>query len=118
MSERRVVPDVGHPLNMGETELFISGIFDSLHYWQPLDAYWIRYFDGEDNSMKMIILKEELARMIIEQTDVPFVERNVIFEREHKALVDTLGKWATDELFQIDIDTDTIVAEESKEDES
>ena len=98
----RVVPDVGHPLTMGDQEFFISGIYDTLMYYPPLDVYWIRYYDGETKDLNMMVIKEEVARRILEVTDVPYLPRETVFEKEHNALLEILGQWVTEKVFEDD----------------
>lgn len=115
MSEiRRVIPDIAHefPLN-GEDKIVVSGIYDHLYYYEPLNVHWLRYF-AEDHTVCMVVLKDAAAEVIKTHTDVPFSVRETIFQREHDTLVTALGGWATDSLFDLDIDADAIEAEESR----
>lgn len=112
MSERRrVIPDVAHefPLNGNET-IVVSGTYDHLYYYEPLNVHWLRFYDS-DRMMKMVVLKEAAAEIIKAHTDVPRSERETIFEEEHKMLVTALGGWATDDMFEVGIDADAIEAE-------
>lgn len=106
MSER-VVKDQLHPINLGDTRILVSPAHDSLHYFEPLDASWIRYMN-EHGQQQMVVINERGANMIIEHTDLPCVWRETITQREHDSLVVALGQMVTDEMFDLDIDVDAI----------
>lgn len=117
MSGERIIPDVGHDAPVGGGRVFLAGMYDTLHYWEPLDTYWLRYYDGEDRTMNMIVLNKEGAQAIVDGTDIPICYRETIFESEHRNLVTVLGNIATDALFDLDIDEAAIIAELTKEGE-
>lgn len=110
MIERdHIKPNVTHVVG-DEHKLYFNGCFDVLMYFAPLDVHWVRYFnEGEDgNSMEMVVVTNESAQQLLDQTDLPYKVRESVFEREHEKLVEVLGKWATDEMFDLDIDEATI----------
>lgn len=112
----RILPNVTHQINMesGET-LYVNGCFDSIHYFEPLNVHWLRYFDEQDpeNPFKMVVLTDAGADVIIEKTNIPYVPRETVFSREHKNLVQVLGGWITESMFEIDIDESVILAQEA-----
>lgn len=119
MSERdnRIRPNTTHVVGMEQGgKLYFNGCFDVLMYFAPLDIHWVRYFDEDDdeNPIKLVALQPENAQMLLDETDLPYVIRDTIFEREHEILVGVLGKWASDAMFGLDIDVAAIEAEEQK----
>lgn len=114
MSEFEVIPDISHPIVVGEEEqgIIYNGAYETMHYWEPMDIWWIRYFDAEEGKISMHVLPENGARDIFQQTDIPMVLRETIFKSEHDNLVQVMGMWATDEMFDLDIDVDAIEREE------
>jgi len=88
-----ILPDKNYKIPFNGEELLMNGAFDTLHYYPDLDIHWVRYQDPETNQLQMVILKEASARMLLDQTELPLVHREDIFESEHKLLTQTLAKW-------------------------
>lgn len=111
MSER-ILPDVNHRIQLtGGEDLLMNGAFDSIMYYEPLDAWWVRYWDSDDKDMKMVVIKPENAQVLLDETDLPYTHRETIFESEHKLLTVVLGKWVTESMFDLDIDEQAIIDE-------
>jgi len=87
-----IVPDQPYKVTVSEgVELFIDGRYDSLHYYEPLDAHWLRYQDPKNNRLCMVMANETLVDWILEDTDIPYVIRETVYESEHDLLVGILG---------------------------
>ena len=113
-----ILPDKNYKVPFENKELLFNGAFDTLHYYPDLDIHWVRYHDPDTNEMQMVILKEHSAQMILEQTEIPLVHREDIFESEHKLLTQTLAKWIVNSALDFEPDWDYLTnLKESDEDE-
>jgi hypothetical protein len=89
-----IVPDKTYRIELNEqVTLDLNGMYDTVHYFEPLDATWLRYQKPDDNTLQMVVINESLSKWILENTDIPYVYRESVFPREHEMLVKTLGKW-------------------------
>ena len=120
MSER-IHDDITYrvPTDHTKGDLLLNAAFDTLMYYEPLDVWWIRYFnaDAEDASsaLEMVVLNERNARALLDHTNIPYLTREAISRTEHKYLVRALGKWVTESMFDLDIDEQAIIDEEKKD---
>jgi len=83
-------------------DLTIYGMVDSLNYYEPLDAHWLRYCDPETSVMVPKPIKEAHARFILEMTNIPYAPRDTIYPQERKAVVDKLGEWLVDSMLDFE----------------
>ena len=115
MSER-VTPNRTYRVPMPDGDILLNASFDTLMYYEPLNAWWVRYIDAEaervEDAQKMVVLTEENGRRLLDMTDLPYVTRESITELEHGLLVGVLGKWIAESMFDLNIDEQAIIEEE------
>lgn len=75
-------------------ELLLSPGYDVLHYFAPLGAVMLKYWNQEGSGMSNVLMTEESGHALAEQVGLMIVERPFIFVSEHESLV----QWRADNL--------------------
>lgn len=97
-----VKPDMLTRVPIQGGELVLSPGYDVVHYFPPLGAMMLKYWNTDNNGMSNVMVSIESGTALSEHCGLSVVTRPFILATEHEALLDWRSRELTDEAYGFD----------------
>lgn len=83
-----VRPDEFTAINTGEATYVVNAKYDRVDYFPRLGHYVLKVYDDEAGLMSMHLSDDGSAERLIEEAELPIVERDWMYASEHESYVE------------------------------